>query len=88
MFCIIRTNGSYYHNKGRIILFGSQKEADDFIKIFVSYSTERLMREGYPMEGMKAPMIIMSESQIMPVAFDINNVECGVVYASDLMNNI
>lgn len=86
LFYIIRTNGAYYHNKGRIILFESENEAENFINMFIQYSTERLMHESRnSLDVMKAPMKIMNESQIMPVNFDINTVECGVVYARELM---
>ena len=89
LFCIVRTNGAYYHNKGRIILFESEQEAQNFINMFIQYSTERFMHEsGNPLDSMKAPMMIMNESQIIPVNFDIDTVECGVVYARELMEKI
>lgn len=87
LFCIIRNNGVYYHNKGRIILFELEQEAQNFINLFIQYSTERLMHKN-PIEGMKASMVIVNESQIIPVNFDINKVECGVVYARELMEKI
>lgn len=89
LFCIVRTNGVYYHNKGRIVLFESEQEAQNFINMFIQYSTERFMREsGNPLDSMKAPMMIMNESQIIPVDFDIDTVECDVVYARELMEKI
>lgn len=89
LFCIIRTNGAYYHNKGRIILFESEQEAQNFINMFIQYSTERLLNEnGNPLDSMKAPMMIMNKSQIIPVDFDIDTVECGVVYARELIDEI
>ena len=89
LFCIIRNNGAYYHNKGRIILFESEDEAQNFINMFIQYSTERLIYETRnPLDSMKAPMMIMNESQIIPVDFDIDTVECGVVYARELMEKI
>lgn len=89
LFCIIRTNGTYFHNKGRIILFESEDESQNFINMFIQYSTERLIHETRnPLDGMKAPMKIMNESQIIPIDFDIDTVECGVVYARELMEKI
>lgn len=89
LFCIVRTNGAYYHNKGRIVLFESEHEAQNFINMFIQYSTERLLNESdNPLDGMKAPMKIMNESQIIPVDFDIETVKCGVVYARELMEKI
>lgn len=86
LFCIIRRNGTFYHNKGRIILFESEQEASNFINLFIQYSTQRLIDETKdPFKGMEAPMKIMQDSQIIPVEFDIDNVECGVVFAKELM---
>ena len=54
LFCIVRTNGAYYHNKGRIILFESEHEAQNFINMFIQNSTERLLNQsGNPLDGMK-----------------------------------
>ena len=88
MFCIMRKNGAYYHNKGKIILFESEYEAENFINMFVQYSTNRLMSERKIIESMEAPMSIMHDSQITRVNFDIDTVECGVVYARELMKDI
>ena len=67
----------------------SEDEAQNFINMFIQYSTERLIYETRnPLDGMKAPMKIMNESQIIPVDFDIDTVECGVVYARELMDKI
>lgn len=85
LFVIQRANGAYYHNKGRIILFESDKEAKRFIDMFTQYSVNRLMHEKRGQEAMGAAITIMSESQIIPVDFDINNVRCGVVYAKELL---
>ena len=88
-FCIIRTNGAYYHNKGKIIIFESENEAQNFINLFIQYSTERLLRESdNPFDSMKASMNILSESKIIPVGFNIDTVECGVIYARELMDKI
>lgn len=86
---MVRTNGAYYHNKGRIVLFESEHEAQNFINMFIKYSTERLLNEsGNLLDGMKAPMKIMNKSRIIHVDFDIDTVECGVVYARELMEKI
>ena len=84
LFVIKRTNGAYYHNKGRIILFETEKEAENFINTFISYSIDRLMAENKPLESAQATIAIISQSQIIPVDFDIEHVECGTVYVREL----
>ena len=84
IFCIKTIDRLYYHNKGRIILFESEQEAQNFINMFIQYSAGMLSRTD-PFSVMKVPMTIMNESQIIPVDFDIDTVECGVVYARELM---
>lgn len=88
LLTIQRLNGAYYHNKGRIILFESQSEAEQFLNMFTQYSVQRLMSEGRGREAMSAPMRIMSESEITPATFDINSVRCGIVYASELLKKV
>ena len=85
MFCIIRKNGMYYHNKGRIILFEGSNDAKEFIELFIQYSVSMLIKRDH-IEAMNAPMIIMNDAKIIPVDFDIDKVECGVVFASELFN--
>lgn len=87
MYCIIRANGAYYHNKGKIILFESQQEAEKFINMFIQYSTQTLFRIN-PMDAVGASMVIMNESKIIPVDFNIDTIECGVVYAKELMERL
>lgn len=86
LFVIKRMNGAYYHNKNKIILFESEQDAENFINLFARYSTERLISENNPIEAMKAPMIIMSESKIIPIDFDIKKHE--TIYAKELMEKI
>ena len=83
MFYIIHSSGLYFHNKGRIILFESQDEAQNFVEMFIQYSTNRIMQEN-PMEVMQVPITIMRECKIATVDFDINEIKCGTVLAYDL----
>ena len=83
MFTIMRGR-EYFHKDGKIILFESPQEANEFIKYLVHYSVQRLEREGRLGEALTAPMIITQQSQLTPVDFDIDTVECGVVYCKDL----
>lgn len=85
LYVIKRTNGAYYHNKGRIILFESKQEAENFINMFIQYSVNRLAAEGDPFEVVGASMKIMQESVISEIDFDMNRIECGTVYAKELM---
>lgn len=85
LLTIQRTNGTYFHNKGRIILFETEREANQFIEKFTQYAVNRLMHEQRSQEAMNAPIVILSESNITPVDFDIRSVRCGVVYAKELM---
>lgn len=83
MFAIIHKNGLYFHNKGRIILFESEQEASNFINMFINYSANRLAQENRMEEVMRTPFIAM-ECNIIPVTFDIDKVECGIVWAKEL----
>ena len=84
MFTIMNSNGEYFHKEGKIILFENQEEANNFINYFIRYSVQRLHNEGRATEAMSAPMVILQRSKLAPVDFDINAVECGVVYCRDL----
>ena len=75
---------SYFHDDGKIILFKSQQEANNFINIFTQYSIDRFAQEGKHEEIMMASMQIMTRCRIVPVDFDIDNVECGTIFASEL----
>lgn len=85
LFVIKHSNGTYFHNKGRIILYESPEQATRFLKEFIEYTMNRLVQEGADhMEIMTAPMIIQTHSRIMEIDFDVDTVECGTVYAIDL----
>jgi hypothetical protein len=84
MYVIKMRDGTYFHKDGKIILFESEQEINEFINCFVQYSVNRLSREGRRQEAMTAPMCIISESVAVPVDFNIDTVECGVVYARDM----
>ena len=87
MLVIQHSSGLYFHNKGRIILFESQQEAQYFLELFSQYSMQRLAKEGQPMAVMRVPMVL-GECIIMPVNFDIEKVECGTVMASELLEKV
>ena len=88
MLVIMHQSGLYFHNKGRIILFTSQEEAQYFLELFQQYSMQRLAQEGNPMTIMQVPMVLSSECKIIPVNFDIEKVECGTVMASELLEKV
>lgn len=87
MFVIMHSSGLYFHNKGRIILFESEQEAHNFMEMFISYSTNRFAQEGNMGAIMQVPIVVMHECEIMPINFNVNNVECGTVLASELFEN-
>lgn len=84
MYVIKCQDGSYFHKGGKIILFETEQEINEFVNCFVQYSVNRLMSEGRQHDAMSAPIQIMTSSRAMPLDFDIDNVVCGVVYARDL----
>lgn len=85
LYVIKHTDGSYFHNKGKIILYETPEQATRYLQEFIQYAVNRLAQEGVNhMELMTAPMIIQSHSRIMNIDFDIDDVECGTVYATDL----
>lgn len=88
MFVIIHQSGLYFHNKGRIILFESQQEAQYFLELFSQYSMQMLAQEGNPMKIMQVPIILQNECRITSVDFDIEKVECGTVLASELLEKV
>lgn len=75
LYVIKDSQGYYFHNQGRIILFETPDQANRYLQEFVQYAAAR---------GGIFPLTVMSNSHIMPVDFDINNVECGTVYAADI----
>lgn len=87
MFIIIHQSGLYFHNKGRIILFEYQEEAQNFMNMFVQYSIGQLMQDGRIHEVMQA-QIIPTQCKISPVDFDMDKIECGTVLARELFENM
>lgn len=87
MFVIIHNSGLYFHNKGRIILFESQQEAQSFMEMFINYSMNELGRQNRLGETMQVPIVVMHECKIIPVDFDIDTVECGTVLAKKLFKD-
>ena len=83
MFTIMRGR-EYFHKDGKIILFENHQEANEFINYLIRYSVQLLQIEGRVAEAMSTPMIITQQSRLTPVDFDIDTVECGVVYCKDL----
>lgn len=86
MFVIQHASKLYFHNKGRIILFESPQEAQEFLNMFIQYSTNMFAQNGDMGAVMQVPMVVMSECEIKPVEFDIENVECGVVWMKELFD--
>lgn len=85
LFIIKHSNGTYFHNKGRIILYESPEQATRYMQEFIEYAMNRLVQEGAnQMEIMTVPMTVQMNSHIMNIDFDIDEVECGTVYATDL----
>lgn len=87
MFVIMHQSGLYYHNKGRIILFESQQEAQNFMEMFINYSMNELGKEGRMAETMQVPIVVMHQCRIVPVDFDIDTVECGTVLCRELFKD-
>lgn len=88
MFIIQHQSDIYFHNKGKIILFDSQEEAQSFMSMFIQYSTNRVAQEGGGMHMiMQIPIVVMHECKIIPVDSDFS-VECGTVLARELFENI
>lgn len=85
MYTIMYNGNSYFHDDGKIILFESQREANNFINIFTQYSVNKFAQEGMQAEIMMAPMQIMSGCRIVPVDFDIEEVECGTISAKEFL---
>lgn len=83
MFIIKTRDGQYFHNKGRIILYETQNQAQRYIEEFIQYALTRVAQED-PMKAMSVPITVMQNSVITPVDFDIDNVECGTVYVTDI----
>lgn len=85
MYVIKKLDGEYFHTKGKIIIFDDSNQINDFLHYFVEYSVKRLFAEGRKLEALSAQTKILSEISIDNVDFDIDSVECGVVYARDFI---
>lgn len=83
MFVIKTRDGQYFHNKGRIILYETQNQAQRYIEEFIQYALARVAQED-PMKAMSVPITVMQNSVITPVDFDIDSVECGTIYVTDI----
>ena len=84
LYVIKHSNGSYFHNKGKIILYESQEQTQIYLQEFIQYAIQRIAQEKGGHATMTVPITIMSNSHIVQVDFDVNNVECGTVYMADL----
>lgn len=84
LYVIKYSNGLYFHNKGRIILFKSIDEANDFLNLFIQFSINVFEKENNIPEAMKVPFTVTANSKITNIDFDIDKVECGTVFASEL----
>lgn len=87
MFVIMHHSGLYFHNKGRIILYESQQEAQNFMQMFINYSMGELGKQNRIGEVMQVPIVVTRECKIIPVDFDINTVECGTVLCRELFKD-
>lgn len=87
MLTIMHQSGLYFHNKGRIILFESQEEAQNFMNMFIQYSINMLMQEGRIQEIIRA-QIIPNECKIASVDFNMDKITCGTVLARELFENM
>jgi len=83
-FVIKHSNGTYFHNKGRIILFETNEQAVRFLQAFSVYAKQRLISERRNQEAMMCTITIQTNSHIMPIDFQIDKVECGTVYVTDI----
>ena len=84
MYVIKQQDGTYFHTGGKIIIFETDYEVNEFLNYFTQYSVNRLSREGRRQEAMTAPMRIMTGSIVMPVDFDIKTNEDRIVYLRDM----
>ena len=84
LYVIKDSNGYYFHNKGKIILYESQNQANRYLKEFIQYAIQRVTKEQGTHATISVPIIIMNNSYIMPIDFEIDEVECGTIYATDI----
>lgn len=85
LYVIKHADGTYFHNKGKIILYETPNQAARFLEEFTQYAMNNLAQQGCnPMGAMPYLMMFQAQCRIMNIDFDINDVECGTVYATDL----
>ena len=84
LYVIKCSDGSYFHNKGRIILYESQDQAQVYLQEFIRYAIQRVAQEQGRLASMTVPTTVISETYITPIDFDVDSVECGTVYLADL----
>lgn len=85
VYIIKHRNGTYFHNNGRILLYETPEQAMRFLQDFTNHTMNKLAQEGVNQIGiMTTPMTIQGNSIIMEADFDIDNVECGTIYATDV----
>lgn len=87
MFTIMYQDRLYFHNKGRIILFESQEEAQNFMNMFIQYSMGMLAQNG-DIHAVIEVQMLPTQCKIVAVDFDIDKIECGTILARELFENI
>ena len=86
MFIIQRiTNGLYFSNKGRIILFNTPQEAEVFLQAFSQYAFNRIGQETQDPFELLNFQKIMSEIRILELDFE-GTPPCGIINYLDLLN--
>ena len=83
-FVIKHSDGTYFHNKGRIILFETDSQAVRFLQGLIAYSQQRFISEGNQREAMICPITIQNNSRIIPIDFKVEEVECETIYVTDI----
>ena len=86
MFAIQKkSNGYYFHDKGKIILFEDPHEANAFIQAFHQYCTARLVAERGP-RGIFELHDTLSTLTIIEKDF-VETPQCGVITFSEIKRN-
>lgn len=86
MFAIQKkSNGYYFHEKGKIILFEDPNEANAFIQAFHQYCMARLISEQGP-QGIFELHNLISTLAIIETDF-VETPPCGVITFSEIKRN-
>ena len=86
MFAIQKkSNGYYFHDKGKIILFEDPNEANAFIQAFHQYCAARLVAEQGP-QGIFELHNALSTLTIIETDF-VETPPCGVITFSEIKRN-